>query len=115
MMTLQDIKAILGGELLTHGVSLEAECSKAFASDIMSDVLAFMDPGSLLLTGLVNTHVIRTARLADARAIIFVEGKRPDAAVVAEARLNNVPIIATGCSMFEACARISSLPGWDHP
>lgn len=111
-MTLQDIRALLGGELLTAGVSLDDECVQVFASDLMSDVLAFMDPGSVLITGLVNTHVVRTARLVDVKAIVLVEGKRPDVEVVAEARRNNVPIIATGCSMFEACGRISrSLPG----
>ncbi len=111
-MTLQEIRMLLGGELLTQGVNLEAECGKVFASDLMSDVLAFMDPGSVLLTGLVNTHVVRTARLVEVKAIIVVQGKRPDMDVVAEALRNNVPIIATGCSMFEACARISqSLPG----
>ena len=111
-MTLQDIRALLGGELLTVGVSLDDECAQVFASDLMSDVLAFMDPGSVLVTGLVNAHVVRTARLVDVKAIILVEGKRPDGQVVAEASRNHVPIIATGCSMFEACSRISrSLPG----
>lgn len=111
-MTLQEIRTLLGGELLTQGMDLAAECGKVFASDLMSDVLAFMDPGSVLLTGLVNAHVVRTARLVEAKAIIVVQGKRPDTTVVAEALRNNVPIIATGCSMFEACSRISrSLPG----
>jgi len=106
-MTLKEIQALLSGELLTRGLGLEAECVKVFASDLMSDVLAFMDPGSVLLTGLVNAHVVRTARLAEAMAIVVVQGKRPDAGVVDEAMKNNVPIIATACSMFEACARIS--------
>jgi predicted transcriptional regulator len=103
---------LLGGELLTQGVDLEAECIKVFASDLMSDVLAFSEPGSILMTGLVNAHVVRTAHLVEVKAIIVVQGKRPDTAVVAEALRNNVPIIATGCSMFEACSRISRfLPG----
>ena len=114
-MTLQDIRALLGGELLTPGVSLDEECAQVFASDLMSDVLAFMDPGSVLVTGLVNTHVVRTARLVEVKAIIIVQGKRPDREVVAEAGRNNVPIIATCFSMFETCSRISrSLPG-DRP
>jgi predicted transcriptional regulator len=111
-MTLQDIRTLLGGELLTPGLDLDTGCSKVFASDLMSDVLAFSEPGSILMTGLVNAHVVRTARLVEVKAIIVVQGKRPDTAVVAEALRNNVPIIATSCSMFEACSRISrSLPG----
>lgn len=112
MLTLREMLVLVGGELLTPGLDLDAGSSKVFASDLMSDVLAFMDPGSVLLTGLVNAHVVRTARLVEVKAIIVVQGKRPDTAVVAEALRNNVPIIATGCSMFEACSRISrSLPG----
>jgi predicted transcriptional regulator len=110
-MTLQEIRTLVGGELLTPGMDLGAECSYVFASDLMSDVLAFMNPGSVLLTGLVNAHVVRTARLVEVKAIIIVQGKRPDRTVVDEAQKFNVPIIATGCSMFEACSRISrSLP-----
>jgi len=106
-MTLKDIQAMLGGELLTQGSDLEVDCAAIFASDLMSDVLAFMDAGSILLTGLVNAHVVRTACLAEVRAIIVVQGKRPDRPVIDEAGRYNIPIIATGCSMYEACARIS--------
>jgi predicted transcriptional regulator len=107
MLTLKGLMTLVSGELLTPGMDLETECSKVFASDLMSDVLTFMEPGSILMTGLVNIHVVRTARLADITAIIVVQGKRPDMKVINEAREHNVPIIATGCSMFEACSRIS--------
>jgi predicted transcriptional regulator len=106
-MNLRDIQTILGGELLTDGACLDAECLRVFASDLMSDVLAFMDSESVLLTGLVNSHVVRTACLVDATAIIIVQGKRPPLGVVEEAGRNHMPIIATGYSMFEACSRIS--------
>lgn len=107
MLTLKGLMTLVSGELLTPGMDLETECSKVFASDLMSDVLTFMEPGSILITGLVNTHVVRTARLADVTAIVVVQGKRPDMKVITEAQEHNVPIIATGCSMFEACSRIS--------
>jgi predicted transcriptional regulator len=111
MLTLKGILSELDGELLTPGMDLEAECSKFFASDLMSDVLAFMKPGSILLTGLVNSHVVRTARLVEVAAVVIVQGKRPERRVIDEARENRVPIIATGCSMFEACSRVAeSLP-----
>jgi len=107
LMTLKEVQTLLGGELLTQGLNLEAPCHKVFASDMMSDVLAFTDPGSILLTGLVTPHVVRTAHLADVMAIVLVQGKKPAPEVVAEAVKNSIPIIATGCSMFEACSRIS--------
>jgi len=107
MLILREMLALVKGELLTPGLDLEAGCSKVFASDLMSDVLAFSEPGSTLITGLVNAHVVRTACLVDAMGIIVVQGKRPNAAVVDEAAAKKLPIIATGCSMFEACSRIS--------
>jgi len=107
MLTLKGIMTALDGELLTPGANLETECATVFASDLMSDVLAFMTPGSILMTGLVNSHVVRTARLIEVKAIVIVQGKRPDAKVIEEARECRVPIIATGCPMFEACSRVS--------
>jgi predicted transcriptional regulator len=111
MLTLKEIQRVLGGELLTPVPDDEKVYTKVFASDLMSDVLAFIDPGSVLVTGLVNAHVVRTATLADVSAIVFVQGKRPDARLIDEARLYRLPILTTSCSMFEACSRLSrSLP-----
>lgn len=107
MLTLKELQRLLSGELLTPETNTDMDCSEIFASDLMSDVLAFMHPGSILVTGQVNTHVIRTACLADVTAIVFIQGKRPDDAVMEEARLHSLPIISTSCSMFEACSRIS--------
>ncbi len=107
MFTLREMLVLVGGELLTPGLDLDAGCSKVFASDLMSDVLAFAEPGSTLMTGLVNDHVVRTAYLVDAMAIIVVQGKRPNADVVDDAAAKKLPIIATPCSMYEACSRIS--------
>jgi predicted transcriptional regulator len=107
MATLREISDLLGGEILTPGMDLEIECARIFASDLMSDVLAFMDPGAVLLTGLINFHVVRTARLAEAAAIVIVQGKRPDGDVVTEAGRHRVPVISTGFSMFDSCAKLS--------
>jgi len=107
MLTLKEMMVLVRGELLTPGLDIETGCSKVFASDLMSDVLAFSEEGSLLITGLVNSHVVRTACLVDALAVIVVQGKRPIGAVVDEAAAKKLPIIATGCSMFETCSRIA--------
>jgi len=108
MAALNDITSVLEGEVLTPGSGLETECTKVFASDLMSDVLAYMEPSSVLLTGLANSHAVRTACLLDAAALIIVHGKRPDGKTMDEARANRLPVITTGLSMFEACSRISA-------
>jgi predicted transcriptional regulator len=106
-MILKDILALVNGELLTPEMDLGIECPEVFASDLMSDVLTFINPGSVLLTGLINSHAVRTASLTDVTAIVFVQGKRPDMKVVDEAREKNLPVISTGLSMFEACSKLA--------
>jgi predicted transcriptional regulator len=109
MMTLKDVINRLDGELLTPGTPLELPCRKVFASDLMSDVLHSVEPGSLLLTGLANVHVVSTCSVADVAAVVFVHGKRPAPEVVEEARTKNLPLVATRLPMFQACSEIASL------
>lgn len=109
MIVLKDVLALLDAELLTPPVAPETAFPNVFASDLMSDVLTSAEPGSLLLTGLANSHVIRTCSVADLAAVVFVQGKRPPVEVVEEARAENLPLIATRMTMFEACSRIARL------
>jgi predicted transcriptional regulator len=109
MIVLKDVLALLDGELLTPGNPLGVECPRVFASDLMSDVLTSAEPGSLLLTGLANAHVVCTCSLADMAAVVFVQGKHPDQGVIDEARSKNLPLVATKMPMFEACSRLAAL------
>jgi hypothetical protein len=109
MIVLKDVLALLEAELLTPATSPEAAFNTVFASDLMSDVLASAEPGSLLLTGLANTHVVSTCSVADLAAVVFVQGKRPAPDVVVQALAKNLPLVATKLTMFEACARIAEL------
>lgn len=105
-MKLSDIIRIVEGTQLTHQADLKLEIASAGGCDLMSDVLAFCKPYSLLLTGLTNTHVIRTAEMADIAAIIFVRGKLPPAEVVEMAEEKRIPLISSPHSMFEMCGRL---------
>ncbi len=107
MIAVKDMLAILDGELLTPSTSPEAAFHKVFASDLMSDVLASAEPGALLVTGLANGHVISTCAVADLSGIVFVQGKRPTAEVVTQARERALPLIATKMTMFEARSRMA--------
>jgi predicted transcriptional regulator len=107
MIVLKDVLALLDGELLTPATSPEAAFARLFASDLMSDVLSSAEPGSLLLTGLANGHVVSTCAVADLAGIVFVQGKRPAPEVVREAQARNIPLLVTRMTMFEACARMA--------
>jgi hypothetical protein len=82
------------------------EVGRAFAADLMSDVLAFAKEGSILLTGLTNPLVVRTADTLDLRVIVFVRGKRPAPDAIKLAKEKNIPLLATRFIMFESCGRL---------
>ncbi len=81
-MNLKEIVGIIGGRILTKQAKLDMEIPSCGASDLMSDVLSFMKPGSLLLTGLIHPQSVRTAEMADLAAIVFVRGKTPGPEVI---------------------------------
>jgi predicted transcriptional regulator len=112
-MKLKDIERILEAEVLTGDELLQEDIKMACGSDLMSDVLAFAKSGSLLLTGLTNPQVVRTAEMADLRAICFVRGKKPDQDTVRLADSKNIPLLTTPIPMFESCGRLyrEGLPG----
>lgn len=79
----------------------------AFAADLMSDVLASIQPDAVLVTGLCNPQVVRTAHMADVTAIVLVRGKHAPTETVALANAEEIPIVSTPFGMFEACIRLS--------
>lgn len=85
------------------------EISKAYASDLMSDVLAFCQPGGLLITGLTNIQIVRTAQMLDIPGILFVRGKAPQEETIKLAREAGIPMILSKYTMFEACGILYSL------
>ncbi len=115
-MNLGEIKEILKAEVICGGDRLEEEVKYAGASDLMSDVLAFGAPGILLLTGLTNAQSVRTADIIEAKAIVYVRGKRPDKEGIELARQKGIPILSTKFMMYKSCALLHShgLPGVDE-
>ena len=105
-MKLRDLVEILGADVLVGTDLLQRDVEMACGSDLMSDVLAFVKPGSLLLTGLTNPQVVRTAEMADLAAICFVRGKIPEEQTVQMAQARGIPMLTTPLSMFEACGRL---------
>lgn len=105
-MKLRDIIQVVEGTLLTDGINLDLEISCAASADLMSDVLAFAKPNALLLTGLINPQVVRTAEMADIAAVVFVRGKLPGPETIILAKEKGIPLIAAPYTMFEMCGRL---------
>jgi predicted transcriptional regulator len=105
-MLLGEICKILDADLIGDVINFDKEIVMVCSSDLMSDVLAFTVADSLLLTGLVNPQVVRTAEMAELAAICFVRGKRPQEEALKLANDKKIPLLATTLSMYESCGRL---------
>lgn len=105
-MELRRIVETANGTVLVGNNHLGMDIRYAASADLMSDVLAFAKPRSLLITGLANAQVIRTAEMADIAAVLIVRGKRPEQAAIALAEEKDIPLIVSPYTMFELCGRL---------
>lgn len=102
-MTILDVKNILSAEVICGEEFLGKEVHTACGSDMMSDVLAFVKDQSVLVTGLCNPQVVRTAEMMDMICICFVRGKMPDEDMIELAKERGIVLMATKERMFAAC------------
>lgn len=102
-MDIFEIAKLINGTVLYHDRSSESNVNKAFASDLMSDVLTVSTESLLLITGLVNLQTIRTAEMADISNILFVRGKKPTEDMLNLAKREGMNIILSDKSMFATC------------
>jgi len=105
-MTLAKAVALLEGQFFCGEEKADITVESACGADLMSDVMAFVKDQALLLTGLVNPQVIRTAELLDIRAIIFVRGKAPSRDMIEMAEETGIILGGTKDSMFLACGKL---------
>ncbi|MBE6784249.1 MAG: hypothetical protein E7536_09615 [Ruminococcaceae bacterium] len=105
-MKVRELVEILGGSVIYGEDYLERDVYTACGSDMMSDVLAFVKEQAVMLTGLVNPQVVRTAEMMDMKCIVFVRGKKPDIAMIDLAEEREIPLIATDLEMFTACGKL---------
>ena len=102
-MTVLDIKNLLDADVLSGDKLLQKEVHSACGSDMMSDVLAFVKDQSVLITGLCNPQVIRTAEMMDIVCLVFVRGKKPDEHMLQLASEREIAVLSTQLPMFSAC------------
>ena len=105
-MVIREIARLLEAEVLVGADKLDQEVEMAFSSDMMSDVLAYVTGSTVLLTGLVNEHVIRTAEMMDMRCVVFVRGKKPTFDVINLAEECGIVLLTTEERMYAACGKL---------
>ena len=105
-MTIREIAETLDATWLCCEEEGDRALRTAFASDMMSDVLAFVKEQAVLLTGLVNPQVVRTAEMMDMKVIVFVRGKVPGDAILDLARELDIVVLKTELEMFTSCGKL---------
>ncbi len=112
---------ILNARVLLGGDKLDTPVYTACCSDLMSDVLAFVDEKTVLITGLTNPHVVRTSEMLDLKCLVFARGKVPTDDILESAEEQGLVVITTKATAFTACgmlyeAGLRGVPvpmGWD--
>lgn len=102
-MTIRDMQRVLDAQFLYGEELADLDVQFVFSADMMSDVLAYCGKCSVLITGLCNPQVVRTAEMLDICCIIFVRGKMPDKNMLALAKSKSITVLATEHYMFTTC------------
>ena len=105
-MKISEVVTVLDGELVCCEDKTGHEADGFAASDLLSDILAFEQDNYVLLTGLTNLQVLRTAEITNACCVVILRNKQPQPAMVSLARRGGIPLVLANIGMFEACCRI---------
>ncbi|MBQ1230928.1 MAG: hypothetical protein IIW16_01005 [Clostridia bacterium] len=105
-MKICQIKDLLGAKVICGEDMMDRHVYSACGSDMMSDVLAYVKDQSVLLTGLVNSQVIRTAEMMDMVCIVFVRSKMPSEEMIELAKDSGIALLATDKRLYEACGKL---------
>ena len=102
-MKISTIQELLGATVLTGEDRLGEHVYSACGSDMMSDVLAYVKDQAVLLTGLMNTQVVRTAEMMDMHCVVFVRDKQPTPEIIQLAQESDIVLMTSPKRMYEAC------------
>ncbi|HEY9060196.1 MAG TPA: DRTGG domain-containing protein [Pseudobacteroides sp.] len=105
-MKINEISTVLEATIITEERNDDVEIFSACGADLMSDVMAFVKENVVLLTGLINPQVVRTAEMMDIKVIVFVRGKNPTQEIVDLANEKGITILTTKYSMFIASGKL---------
>ncbi|WP_036941852.1 DRTGG domain-containing protein [Pseudobacteroides cellulosolvens] len=105
-MKIKEISTVLEAAIIAGEQNRDIEIDSACGADLMSDVMAFVKENVVLLTGLINLQVVRTAEMMDIKVIVFVRGKNPSQEIIDLANEKGITILTTKYSMFIACGKL---------
>lgn len=101
-MKISEIRNLLSADVLCGEEMMDCEVTSACCCDMMSDVLAYVKDQGVLLTGLINTQVVRTANMMDMICIVFVRNKAPTPEIIELARESGIVVMRSASRAYEA-------------
>ena len=112
-MTIREVAQIVDGTVLVGADRLDTPVDTACGSDLMSDVLAFVKDKTVLITGLINPHVVRTSEMLDITCIVFSRGKKPSEEILEMADEIGITVLSSPLTTYTACGElyVHGLPG----
>ncbi len=102
-MKISQMQELLEARVLCCEENIDHHVYSACGCDLMSDVLAFVKDQAVLLTGLVNPQVIRTAEMMDMICVVFVRSKVPTQEMIDLARESGIVLMVSDKRLYEAC------------
>ena len=108
-MQIRSIKDALEASVIAGEDNLDVDVEHVYASDLMSDVLAFGKPNSILFTGLATQQAVISAHMAEFKGVVFIRGKRAKDDSPQFARDNHLVLLSTRYDMYDACVRVDFL------
>jgi hypothetical protein len=112
-LKLGEVLTIIDGIVVGDQIDPELEIHCGVSADLMSDALRFGRENMLLVTGLTNPQVVRTAEMIGIPALLFVRAKQPPPETIALAREAGIALLATRFTMYESSGLLfkAGLPG----
>lgn len=107
-MTINDIRAALGGELQCPGDG-GREVTGAIAGDLLSFIMGVAQEGSVWVTIQAHLNVAAVAVLKDLPMIIIAAGRKAPDDLIERCRTENITILSVPESLYEVCAKLSAL------
>ena len=107
-MEIKAIKEALDATVIEGENALDGSIEHVYASDLMSDVLAFGQPNSILLTGLATQQAVISAHMAEFKGVVFIRGKKVRDGTQKFARDHHLVLMSTELDMYDACVRVDS-------
>lgn len=105
-MKLREVVEALGLKVRCGADRLDREVRGAYASDLLSDVMARARAGDVWITLQTHVNIVAVAALNDLAGIVLVNGREPEEATLKKAQDEDVVIMVSAEPSFEVAGRL---------